>query len=253
MDLLLDLGNRRLKWCWSQDGTLSAINRLEHGAGACSSELSVHWSSARRPQRVLLSSVAAPAIEASVIELVRTQWGLAPLRLVASATELGVHNAYTEPSRLGSDRWAALLGAWARDLAPCIIVDAGTAVTVDVLNGAGQHLGGAIFSGLGLSRSALGAGTHQLPLVDGDTDVLLGRSTEESIRLGTREALIGAVDRLVARVAKPGTDFRLILSGGDAPVLFDALQAQTPVLCDDLVFAGLAALSAGMQGDLAEC
>jgi type III pantothenate kinase len=253
MELLVDLGNRRLKWCWLRDGALSPIERLQHGPEACSPELGLRWAAARRPQRVLLSSVAGPVIEAGVVELVHTLWGLVPVRLVASASAMGVHNAYPEPTRLGSDRWAALLGAWARGLAPCVIVDAGTAVTVDVLDVSGQHLGGAIFSGLGLSRSALGGGTHQLPLVDGDTDVLLGRSTDESIRLGTREALIGAVDRLVARVKGTGTHFRLVLSGGDAGVLFNALQAHAPVLCDDLVFAGLAALSAAIPDDLSEC
>jgi len=244
MELLVDLGNRRLKWCWLNAGVLTGADGLSHALDHCPPELQERWASAPPPEHILLSSVGSPLVESGVVALTRELWGLSPSRLIATSELLGLRNAYDAPDHLGADRWAALLGAWVKGFAPCVIVDAGTAVTVDVLDQSGQHLGGAIFSGLGLSRRALGEGTYRLPTIAGETSALLGRSTSESIRLGTREALIGAVDRLLARTMPSGSGFNLVLSGGDAPILFSAFESLNPVLCDDLVFVGLAAVIA---------
>lgn len=247
MELLVDLGNRRLKWCWSNAGVLTGADGLNHALDHCLPALRDRWEGAPRPERILMSSVGSPRIESGVAALTRELWGLSPSLLISTSELLGLRNAYDDPERLGPDRWAALLGAWVKGFAPCVIVDAGTAVTVDVLDQSGQHLGGAIFSGLGLSRRALGEGTHRLPTIAGETSALLGRSTSESIRLGTREALIGAVDRLLTRTMPSGSGFRLLLSGGDAPILFSAFESLDPVLCDDLVFVGLASVTAASR------
>ena len=247
MNLLVDIGNSRIKWCAATGRRLGEVSGLAHERGAMPVALELAWRDLPPPTRILVCSVADPQLQSRIGDLTEQLWGQRPEYLAVTRECLGLHNAYPVPENLGPDRWAALLAAHAEGIAPCIIVDAGTAVTVDVLAEGGDHRGGVIFAGLELSRHALTARAHRLPPVaDGELPVL-AVDTPEAIRLGTREALVGALERLLRRIHERHGRMRLLVTGGDAPLLLEALGGEAPEYRPELGLAGLAAVLEGRQ------
>ena len=166
--LAIDVGNTRLKWALyeaPQPGSallaqgaefLDHIERLGEGA----------WAHLPVPTRMLGCVVAGDAVKRRVEEQMEL-WDVAANWVVASAQEAGVRNGYDHPSRLGCDRWVAVIGARQRMLAqgparPLVVVMVGTAVTVEALDAEGTFLGGLILPGHGIMLRALESGTAGL-------------------------------------------------------------------------------------------
>lgn len=236
--LLVDLGNTRLKWAWREAGTWQRGEAV-HGGHALTEVLEDAWSALARPAEIVTASVAAPAVRQALTAWVAKRWGR-PVRFIqAQAQLLDVRNGYRDPSTLGADRWAALIGA--RDLtksAACV-VDCGTAVTVDALSAEGVFLGGVIFPGLRLLREGLLAGTAGVREATGAETGCLGRSTGEAVAGGTLFGLCGAIERFLAeQQGVLGGAPTVFLTGGDAALVAPHLRRPvTPV--PDLVLRGL--------------
>ncbi len=161
-----------------------------------------------------------PALTPVVERALSDSIGIKPLRLTHD-TPLPVRNGYGSPREVGLDRLANAVGGVVVCGAPVIVVDAGTAVTLDVVSGEGVFLGGAILPGAELWTKALNDFTAALPRVTvaapGRT---IGTSTVENIQSGIVNGLAGAIDRLVeeARVEMGGAA-TVVLTGGAAPLL----------------------------------
>jgi type III pantothenate kinase len=163
-----------------------------------------------------------------------------PVEFRAAARTLDVVNGYDDPTSLGADRWAALVGARGLTPAPACIIDCGTAVTVDALAANGEFLGGAIFPGLALARAILAHGTAAVQPPPGSDASCLGRSTADAVAGGTLFALAGAIERVVReQQVQLGGAARVLMTGGDAPLLA-ARIAQPVEHVPDLVLQGLA-------------
>lgn len=147
---------------------------------------------------------------------------------------------YETPGQLGVDRWAALVGAWALHGAACLVVTAGTATTVDVLDQAGEFQGGLILPGFELMRRCLAENTAGLGYAEGRV-ASLPRNTADAIYAGCVHAQAGAVERMFARVGgQPGA--LCLLNGGAARVL--AANLVIPVReVPNLVLEGVACLA----------
>ncbi len=146
----------------------------------------------------------------------KRQWAV-PFGEVRAREHCGpIINAYADPSSLGADRWVNLLGARAA-LGPVdtIIVDAGTAVTVDALRADGRHLGGAILAGLSASRAGLRSAAPALPAAH-DEAPLPSDNTAGAIGGGTLIGLAGAIERVATAVGGRLAAPERILTGGDA-------------------------------------
>lgn len=236
MILLVDVGNSRTKWaCW--DGT--DLGPVSYAASP--QDLWPAWRTLEPPQRVVGSNVAGAAMAVELAEWVQAHWQLQPEWLAARAATGDVKNAYAQPGRLGADRWAALLAAWDRYQRAVIVVDAGTAITLDVLDHKGQHLGGLIAPGVDLMRRALEQGTQMaLDPPDPEPVALLARDTQAAILGGTWYAAVALIDRVVADVtaALPQAPARII-SGGAAARLAVLLAGEYEYL-PDIVLEGLA-------------
>jgi type III pantothenate kinase len=183
------------------------------------------------------SNVGGPAIGALLGEAC-ARHGL-PLALIVSERErLGVRSAYRDAAQLGTDRWAALVAARHASRASQLVVNAGTALTVDALRADGLFAGGLIVPGPALMRRALGGGTAQLRLTEGAFDPF-PRSTPDAITTGAVQAAVGAIGRMHETLAQAGfAPERIVLSGGAAPEL--APHLPMPVtLNDNLVLDGL--------------
>jgi type III pantothenate kinase len=154
----------------------------------------------------------------------------------------GVRNAYRQPEKLGVDRWLALVAA-RQDLQPVCVVDCGTAITLDLLDGEGQHLGGLICPGLTLMKQALSDGTQALAFDGREFALKPADFTEAAIDSGTLFAAIGLVEAVLARQPE---GFKIILTGGDALRIAGGLKLRHQV-DDALVLRGLALILKGLR------
>jgi len=241
MNLLVDLGNSRLKWAQQAPGlwrTQAAV--LE---GNISSLLDDLWRDVAVPDQLVVCSVSAPQRLQALEQWAQTRWSVKPRIVRTQAEQLGVKNLYRQPQQLGADRWVALIGARGLTASAACVVDGGTAVTVDALSADGEFLGGAVFPGLRLLRNSLVQGTAAIPATEGDAGDCLARSTADGVAAGTLFGLVGAVDRLIEECRRTlGESMMVFLTGGDAPALAARLRAaHTPV--PDLVLKGLARIA----------
>lgn len=238
MILLIDVGNSRVKWAWKfLEAWRGESADLDGGdpIGPCECA----WQKAGAPERVVLSSVLDEGRTSELVGWIEHRWPVVVHRVRAQARQLGVTNGYREPATLGSDRWAALIGARRVSHDSLCVVDCGSAVTVDALSSDGTHLGGVIFPGVKLLRAALHAGTAGVRASDGRDDSCLGRATAAGVSAGALYGLCGAIERFVAEQRRVlGPDARVLLTGGDAPAVASRLGIET-TLAPDLVLRGL--------------
>ncbi len=234
-ELLLDLGNTRLKW--TSRVLVPGANLMSALTHAVPNNGADVWDAlflGAKPQKVWLASVAGKHADVLIAEINR-RWGCTVIR-VRTPAQFGVwSNSYEAPERLGVDRFLAMLGAL--ELAAkssLIVVMAGTALTIDVLDANSAHQGGLIVPGPSLMRSSLHRGTAELPSVSA-SHVLLGRSTADAIGAGSVRACVA----LISSVAQDFPAAKLIISGGAVAELQSGLMAQTPLYVDDLVLRGL--------------
>jgi type III pantothenate kinase len=197
------------------------------------------------------ANVAGPAAGEALAAALAQAGGGGISFLRAAAEACGVHCAYAQPARLGADRWAALLGARGLCAGPCLVVDAGSALTIDAMAAAGRHLGGWILPGLAMMVAALEARTGDLarlrqasaPAAGEGFPTDTGPAMEGGARLAALGAIAAAQERLAAHAGAPP---RLFLTGGDAPALRSALD--NVELVPELVLLGLARAAAGNAG-----
>nr|WP_211162918.1 type III pantothenate kinase [Aromatoleum diolicum] len=236
--MLIDAGNTRIKWGIVRDGQWLAEGALRHDQLDQLHALAAAHVGIRR---VFGSNVAGLRTAAGIAEALGDS-APAPQWLHSSAECCGVRNAYDTPAQLGSDRWAALIGARALQPAACLVVNAGTATTVDVLDAAGTFQGGIILPGEHLMRRSLARDTAQLPLADGHY-AAAPRNTADAITSGCRNAQAGAVERMFRQIAREPLS-RCLLSGGGADALAELLDVPFSRV-DNLVLKGLAVVATG--------
>jgi type III pantothenate kinase len=245
--LLVDIGNSRVKWAASVDGTLETQQAAEYTQWTVDDWQRTLFGP-RPIDRVVVASVAAERSTQLLAEAARRN-GVTDVRFIAStAAAGGVRNAYPDPRLLGVDRWVAVIGAYHLCGGACCVVDVGTAATVDGVDGSGTHLGGYIVPGPHMMVRSLHVGTSQLASYTAASGAhagaLLADNTREAIERGCRVALAALVDRAFADLARAtaGTP-TLVLTGGAAAEIQPWLV--TPVRpVPDLVLRGLAHLAA---------
>jgi len=238
-DLLLDLGNTRLKWTSRVPAPIASagakvMSALTHAAPNKASGIWDALFLEARPQKVWLASVAGKHADSLIAEI-KQRWGCAVIRARTPAQFPGWTNSYDTPERLGVDRFLAMLGA--REIAAnsaLIVAMAGTALTIDVLDAKGVHQGGLIVPGPSLMRASLHRATAELPDVIASS-VALGRSTADAIGAGS----VRACSALIAAVAQDFPAAKLIISGGAAAELQPGLASLAPLYIEDLVLRGL--------------
>lgn len=246
MNLLIDLGNTRLKWAQQTSGPWHAEAVVLDSEKNIEDLFDKAWGKMPKPRQVVVCSVSHPERIEALVKWIQSHWSI-PAHLVRpQAEQLGVKNLYRRPEQLGADRWAALIGVRGLTDAAACVVDAGTAVTVDALSAQGDFLGGAIFPGIKLLRESLVRGTAAITAETGVALDSLGRSTEDGVAAGTLFGLAGAVDRLVEEYRRTlGDSMKVFLTGGDAPQLSACLRvASTPA--PDLVLKGLARIAGSL-------
>jgi len=250
MILAIDLGNSRLKWA-VHPGDLPVAGRFVSAgsvAGAPLDAALTAWSAIDQLREIVVCSVAGTAIE-HAIDRVAARLGV-PVRPVrARAFGAGVRSLYLDPEQLGADRWAALVGARARSHSASLVVDAGTAMTVDALAADGRFLGGVIVAGYDLMRGALARGTARLPHQEGQYRPF-AQSTQDAIVTGALQALAGSVERTrEAMIAGGHGAPQVLMTGGAAARLAPLLQQFAPVVAPQLVLEGAVTMAIEDRAD----
>lgn len=237
MKLLLDIGNSRLKWALADDGGLLRTGTAAHHGDPAAAVIELP---ADAPESVWVAHVTGAAHEAALTQALRQRYGLDPQFARSAAQWQGLRSAYAEPQRLGVDRWLVMAAAWAEAPSAFCVVDAGTALTIDCVDGHGQHLGGVICAGLQTQqRATLGHTRFETRHSPEHYRAQLGRDTEACVREGAFLACLGAIERGASAIG-PGA--RRLITGGDAGLLQPHLPSgweQRP----RLVLEGLLALA----------
>ncbi len=245
MKLLIDLGNSRLKWVQCAHARWQPGAAFTHRRDIAACEQA--WDRIERPDLIWMSSVSEPAFSDAVRAWCAQRWQVEVRTVVAETQAHGVRTNYDTPATLGADRWCALVAARSTAKGACVIVDAGSAVTIDALSGDGAFLGGVIFPGLNMMRAALSERTGLIRATAGRDDNVLARETLTGVATGTLLGLAGAIDAIVrAQRLKFGADAPLILTGGDAPLLAPRLTIKSREV-PDLVLRGIAVLAGCTQ------
>lgn len=232
--LVIDSGNSRVKWALAGEREWLRRGAAEQGGDA----LAVAFAALPAPRRIVASNVAGEAA-AQRIRAACAAWTPPVEFIAARAGQCGVRNGYERPAQLGSDRWAALVAAWRHERVACLVVNCGTAITVDALSNEGAFLGGLILPGLDMMRRSLAAGAAQLEAVPGVWREF-PCNTADAVWSGAIQAAVGAIRAQHALLAAPAA--RCLLAGGAA----DELQPHLglPLLrMDDLVLRGLLAIA----------
>lgn len=237
--LQLDVGNSGAKWRLVDRDSIVA--RGEYNAAQdesrqllldCTGSLDEAW----------ISSVAAPLQEESLAGMLSERWGIEPWFARTEARTGDLINSYDDPARMGVDRWLAMLAARQRSPDRVCVIDAGSALTIDLVSAAGRHEGGYIIPGAALMERALLLDTDRVRFEEAaDYALSPGTSTASAVRHGIALAQVGAV---VAALIEAGDETpALFFTGGGGEHLM-GLLARGGQWAPDLVFEGLEAMAA---------
>jgi type III pantothenate kinase len=240
--LAVDAGNTRVKWAlhdgrhFVRDGWVAYAD-LE--------ALDAQWSSLPAPSSVVIANVAGDEV-ARRLQKFSGRWQTAPRWVFSTRSQAGVFNRYDEPSQLGVDRWAALIGARRFCSDACVVVNAGTATTIDALDAKGEFIGGIIVPGFDLMHESLAANTARLSAERGNF-APFPRTTRDAITSGAIQALCGAVERMRdAMLAAGHRKPELIFSGGAGELVARHMGGPVRVV-DKLVLEGLVQIAVEPQ------
>ncbi len=237
MNLLIDIGNTRIKLVEEVNGALSTIQYFHYEQ----LKAIITAYKVKKIQQIVFASVGND----SVVQLLFTLANKLAIKVKQVRTEknkFGVYSAYPDPIRLGVDRWLALLGAAAYyPHKSCLIIDTGTATTIDLLSSNKQHLGGWIVAGLGLMEKALFTQTAKIEHTDinQQRSLSFANNTTDNVKHGALAATLGAVYLAISQAKEQleGLD-EILLLGGNADLIASNLSISV-TLDNKLIFKGL--------------
>ena len=244
--LLVDIGNTRVKWARFANGRLQKQRAAAHEGWQAEDFEERLVGRARGIERIIVASVGGARQDRSLTAAARRVIGAVPQFVLTARRLGGVHTAYAQPWRLGVDRFVAAIAAhrMAPRRAVCI-VDIGTAMTIDLVDARGGHVGGAIIPGPRLMVASLLRGTSGILNRSGGKAVgksLFARDTRAGIEQGALYAAAGVVDRAVTEAHRAlGASPLVLLTGGAAPAIHPLIRS-THSSVPDLVLRGLVAL-----------
>ncbi len=238
MIVLFDIGNTRTKYCIVEHGYRSAPKAISND------ELSYDFLTEQffGSTKFLVASVSHNKLTDS-IESWCQQNKVSYRRITSEAKKNKVKTAYQEPSQLGIDRWLALIGtSEALPEKNVLIIDAGTATTVDLIAANGQHQGGWILAGVNMLITSVSANTIQVHANHEEQEkIAFGTNTSENVHNAAWAATVGAVNMAISQSEQLGVIIdEIVLTGGNSHIL-SSLISQKNLVIEDLVFMGLQA------------
>ncbi|MDA0823285.1 MAG: type III pantothenate kinase [Proteobacteria bacterium] len=215
--LLIDAGNSRIKSAVYLNGMID----LYAPVPTESDLLPVQWKDAETPTSVFVSNVAGAEIAAKLTRWIDEAWAMTPTFVQVSRRAAGMTTQYDDPTKLGVDRWLAALAAYQLARRAVVVVDAGTAITLDVVSDSGVHLGGSIAPGLELMVDSLTRNTARLRLDSIEHTQGIATNTACAISNGCIDAVVGGIERAARAIATSldGTPDWVITGGGATEIM----------------------------------
>lgn len=223
MNLLVDIGNSRIKWSLhdSAKNVFCSIDAFFYLDQELQILFDQHWENLKKPNRVLVANVSNPHIAENLTVWVARAWQLETEYVETETSNHGIHNAYPDYKTLGVDRWLAMIAAWHKfksyKKAICVI-DCGTATTMDGIAETGEHIGGVIFPGYALMQKMLMENTYQINITKKTIPSFnFSDTTQQGINSGCSLATIATIDRLVDLMGdRYGETITCLITGGNA-------------------------------------
>jgi len=258
--LLVDAGNSGIKWSLSDGGQLSKMQSYQYekrsSIEAYFGILEEQLKTSEVDEVIMVSVLGDDYIEAT--KKYTHQANLKFINAESSAKLVGVKNAYTEPHKLGTDRLVAMVAAYYLGINKAsIVIDSGTATTIDAIDSKGQHLGGLILPGLELCSQSLLEKTEQLASFNESYYTyepnILSTNTKQAIASGSLYGLAGAIGNICVKMeeeiqlrasqnAKDKTIVRTLICGGSAEKLLPHLPTEF-IHYENLIMHGLKIIS----------
>ncbi|MBK8284878.1 MAG: type III pantothenate kinase [Ahniella sp.] len=241
-ELLIDVGNSRLKYAEVTNGQIMRAFAVGHGDGDWRGMFERGLHDLQRPDRLRLAAVAHEMVTQGALATIAKVWPDLRIERITTAQHGGaLRTRYADPSRLGVDRMLTSLVA-ARDLADTVIIGCGTALTADFVDATGLHHGGWIAPGPETMRAAVLASAARVHWLREGKVEDFATNTENALQSGAWHAAAGFAERAMrtAQAQCAGTP-RLWVHGGGAEVLAGMLTDHAE-LKPDLVFLGLQVL-----------
>jgi len=219
MILCIDAGNSRVKWRLTDNG-----QQLAQGAQLTSEIVAgkaLDFSTIKSASEIRIASVAGEKIVEQLQQQLCQQFS-SPIRMAAVSATLGeLSCAYEDPQTLGIDRWLAIAAAHQQYQEPLMVIDAGSAITIDIVGPGGQHVGGYIAPGLRLMHDALWDNTSDVRVVGSGTEELWlpGKNTQQAVNKGCLLSAVSTIESLAAQFP-----VRIVITGGDAKILMQAIS-----------------------------
>ena len=241
MRLLIDIGNSSI--CWATEQQQMTTDRFDYVPDQLYDSLKTHIPIAAKLKAVLVSNVAGEAVMNTVKEFCQHELQCAVWQARTGVSFDELTNSYVDVSKLGIDRWLAMIAAWDRYRHAICIVDCGTAMTIDFIMADGMHAGGLILPGHALMQHSLIRGTEQI-----QSDLLTpvsmapANNTQDAISNAASLALIASIEMAITRFNHSvRTEVECILTGGMGKYL-NGLLTYPHNYDGDLILHGLGLL-----------
>lgn len=236
--LTIDIGNTHIKWALWSDRCIIQTGSSDYSKQEPERAFDI-WNEIEAVEGVMVACVAGDSVEQALNSWMQAHWSVKPVFLRSTAKLNGVTNAYADPAQYGADRWAALLAAHSLYDVPVCIIDAGTAVTVDLMDATGRHLGGRILPGLKMMHEALLRGTAGIRQIDGDVTAFAS-NTADAVSSGTLHMLsAGLIEACASAGQRLGSNMKIIITGGMSERIMSLPGMPVMLHEPDLVLKGL--------------
>lgn len=232
MILAIDIGNSSAKLGVFEGSAKKYIHNTEEISGLMLDKLVLKYGISR----IIYSSVRGSS---DILSAYCASHGLELISL-SFETNIPIKLEYSTPQTLGADRIAGMVGAYNKyGNNNVLLIDAGTAITFDILSSDGIYKGGNISPGLSMRFRSLNAFTGKLPLVSPDNKYdIIGDSTENAIRSGVQQGLIFEINEYIRTFENLFEGLKIVITGGDGEFL-SGLIKQAADYSPDLVIEGL--------------
>lgn len=243
--LLVDIGNSSVKWANYSTHGLTSMLIKKYPRNVSRDFFKECWKELDKPNEVYVSSVADDFVWQELAEACNELWNIKAQKVVSSKEGYGLVNVYNDATTLGSDRWCAMLGGLQNTSSAFLIIDAGSALTIDMVSEKGKHLGGHIVPGLGMMRESLG---HQTALVktklskNNAISLSLANTTIQCVESGIYLSVVKLIEAVYERESQQVKQITCFLTGSDAEDIAGLLAFKS-IIMPDLVLRGLAVIA----------
>jgi type III pantothenate kinase len=235
MRLLVDIGNTRTKYTVEQQGELSVIQTKRN------EDINQQWleNITFSVKTIIISSVSEEHLVDVFLAYAKKN-SIECFNVESESKRFGVTSSYQAPRTLGVDRWLTLLAAnFIYSDENILIVDAGTATTIDLLDQSGKHLGGWILPGIDILFNSLLLNTSQIMATkEHHVDISFGKSTSDGVNNACWAATLGFINQSITQAKKQVSLDKIILTGGNAEKLSILLSTKHHIV-HELVFIGM--------------